>query len=111
VSTNRRTCGTVYLIHFDRPFKHARHYLGWALDLDARLEQHRNGQGARLLNAVNLAGITWSVARVWTSVPIQFERALKLRRDATTLCPTCRQARSEHRNMLKRYRRQLAKVE
>jgi hypothetical protein len=29
--------GTVYLIHFDVPYRRARHYTGWALDLDARL--------------------------------------------------------------------------
>ncbi len=25
-----RTVGTVYLLHFDRPYRHARHYTGWA---------------------------------------------------------------------------------
>jgi hypothetical protein len=32
--------GTVYLLHFDRPYRHARHYLGWAEDLDNRLAEH-----------------------------------------------------------------------
>ena len=27
----------VYLIHFDAPYKHAQHYLGSAIDLEARL--------------------------------------------------------------------------
>jgi predicted GIY-YIG superfamily endonuclease len=30
----------VYLIHFDRPYKHSRHYLGYATDVDERLERH-----------------------------------------------------------------------
>jgi hypothetical protein len=41
--------GTVYLIHLDRPYRHARHYTGWTPDLDTRLTRHAKGQGARLL--------------------------------------------------------------
>jgi predicted GIY-YIG superfamily endonuclease len=51
------TEGTVYLLHFDRPLKHAKHYLGYANDLQARLEQHRSGNGARLIQVVQEAGI------------------------------------------------------
>jgi hypothetical protein len=40
--------GTVYLLHFDRPYKHARHYLGWTANLQARLDSHRAGHGARI---------------------------------------------------------------
>ncbi|MBB5085041.1 putative GIY-YIG superfamily endonuclease [Nonomuraea endophytica] len=29
--------GTVYLLHFAQPYRHARHYLGWTTDLQARL--------------------------------------------------------------------------
>jgi predicted GIY-YIG superfamily endonuclease len=32
--------GTVYLIHFDRPYHHARHYIGYTDDVDARLAGH-----------------------------------------------------------------------
>ena len=55
--------GTVYLIHLDTPYKHARHYTGWTTDLDARLQAHRNGQGARLMKVITKAGITWRLAR------------------------------------------------
>jgi predicted GIY-YIG superfamily endonuclease len=55
---NGSLVGTVYLLHFDRPYKRARHYLGWASDLDARLAQHTAGHGARLLEVVHDAGIT-----------------------------------------------------
>jgi hypothetical protein len=37
----------VYLLHFDTPYRHARHYLEYAADLDVRLAQHRAGRGAR----------------------------------------------------------------
>jgi hypothetical protein len=46
--------GTVYLLHFDRPYRHARHYLGWTADetVDARLARHRAGGGARLIAVI-----------------------------------------------------------
>ena len=37
--------GTVYLMHFSEPFGHARHYIGWAEDLQRRLAQDRARQG------------------------------------------------------------------
>jgi predicted GIY-YIG superfamily endonuclease len=57
--------GTVYLICFDRNYKHARHYLGWTTDLHLRLENHARGVGARLMEVITAAGITWRVSRVW----------------------------------------------
>jgi hypothetical protein len=60
--------GTVYLIHFETPFKHAQHYIGWASDLNRRISRHRNGNGARLLRVVNEAGITWEVVRTWPGI-------------------------------------------
>ena len=47
----------VYLIHFDRPYKDSRHYLDHADDVDARIERHRQGHGARLIEVVTQAGI------------------------------------------------------
>ena len=38
----------VYLIHFAPAYKHAKHYLGYAEDIDARLQAHRDGHGAGL---------------------------------------------------------------
>ncbi len=55
--------GTVYLIHFDKPYRHARHYLGYTDDLDARLAAHANSNGARLMEVIVEAGITWQLAR------------------------------------------------
>ena len=46
----------MYLLHFDQPYKHARHYLGWAADLQARLDCHRAGRGARLLAVLAARG-------------------------------------------------------
>lgn len=84
----------LYLIHFDTPLHHARHYLGFVeQDLPARLEQHRAGNGARLMAAIARAGITWQVVRVWPDGTRTDERRLKNQKAATGLCPICAPAR------------------
>jgi predicted GIY-YIG superfamily endonuclease len=80
--------GTVYLIHLDAAYKHARHYIGWTADLDTRLEAHRNGRGARLMEVITDAGITWRLARTWPGGRDR-ERAIKDRHNAPRLCPVC----------------------
>ena len=79
---------TVYLIHFERRYKHAGHYLGYSSDLVSRIRAHRLGQGARLLQVVNDAGIRWFVVRIWDG-GYDLEHALKARRNAPQLCPVC----------------------
>lgn len=83
--------GVVYLLHFDRRFKHAGHYLGYAEDLDRRLASHRAGNGARLLQVVAQAGIGFTLARTWDGNRA-LERRLKNRKEAPRLCPLCRAA-------------------
>lgn len=82
--------GTVYLLHFDAPFAHARHYLGWAGpgNLGHRLAHHSAGTGANLLRHVAKAGITWRLARTWPGDRHR-ERGLKAR-GLARCCPTCR---------------------
>jgi predicted GIY-YIG superfamily endonuclease len=83
-------CGTVYLLHFDRPYEHASHYTGWTRDLDGRLDQHATGRGARLLAVVQAAGIGWTLARIWPGSTRHRERALKRQGGASRRCPICR---------------------
>lgn len=83
---------TVYIIHFDRPFWHARHYIGSTVNLDRRLAQHRNGTGAKLLRALNRRGISWQVVRTWSGGRT-LERILKNRKKSRDLCPVCLQQR------------------
>lgn len=85
---NARTKGTCYLLHFDRPYKHAQHYLGWAIDLPARLDEHLNGGGARLLDVITAEGIGFAVVRTWPGTTLADERRLKNRHNKM-LCPTC----------------------
>ena len=80
--------GTIYLICFDKPFGHARHYLGWAVDHHKRLRRHRKGIGAKLLRAVQNAGIGYVVVRTWQG-DRKFERKLKDRNNRGKLCPRC----------------------
>ena len=80
----------VYLLHFSRPYEHARHYLGSTTNLKRRLAEHAAGQGARLLEVVNAAGIGFEVARTWKGGRT-LERQLKRQHHAPRLCPLCRQ--------------------
>jgi predicted GIY-YIG superfamily endonuclease len=80
--------GTVYLIHFDVAYRHARHYVGWTADLLARLAAHREGRGARLMEVITAAGISWQLARTWPGGRDR-ERAIKNRHEAPRLCPIC----------------------
>lgn len=89
----------VYLIHFEQPFRHARHYMGWTPDgrLEARLRKHASGHGARLLRAVGLAGIAWSCVRVWASLDRHDEARLKRAGGLSRYCPVCRATGEYHR--------------
>lgn len=89
----------VYLLHFDRPYRHAKHYLGFAEDarLEARIAEHRrarpaDGRHHRLMEVVRAAGITFTVARVWPGADRSRERQLKNNRGAKH-CPICREER------------------
>jgi predicted GIY-YIG superfamily endonuclease len=79
--------GTVYLLHFTTPYKHARHYRGWTTDLEARLALHRAGKGARLMTVIRDAGIGFFVAKTELGTRAR-ERQLK-QRGAVRDCPVC----------------------
>lgn len=81
--------GTVYLVCFDTPYKHARHYLGFSQHLDERLVAHEAGTGSRLMRVIVAAGISWALTRTWPGADRYFERQLKLRRATPRACPRC----------------------
>jgi len=94
---------TVYLIHFDEPIGdtdnprgQAQHYLGYADDLEARLERHRAGNGARLLEVCKERGITWRLVRTWSG-DRKLERRLKNQKNSPKLCPICRKERGREK--------------
>lgn len=80
--------GVVYLLHFDRPYRHAKHYTGWTTSLLDRLNAHDTGHGARLLAVIRAAGIGFTLARTWPG-PRDKERALKRQGGASRRCPMC----------------------
>ena len=91
------TGATCYLLHFDHPYVSAngkgmaRHYSGWAASsgsLESRLADHEHGRGARLLQVVKAAGITWKLARTWPGGRDR-ERQLKNQGGASRRCPEC----------------------
>jgi hypothetical protein len=93
-----RGVGVIYLIHFDRPIGDLRnprgfasHYTGWTLDLPARLVDHAQGRGARLMEVVGELGIGWQLARIWTGTRTR-ERSLKRSGGAARRCPVCQLA-------------------
>lgn len=88
----------VYLIHFDRPYKHARHYLGFveeAEGLEARMHRHEHGNGSRLMAVITEAGIPWQLVRVWPNGDRNFERHLKNQKNSKHLCPICNRSLSK----------------
>jgi hypothetical protein len=60
----------------------------WASDLKARLAEHEQGRGARLLQVITAAGITWKLARTWPG-DRKRERELKNMGGASRRCPEC----------------------
>jgi predicted GIY-YIG superfamily endonuclease len=92
-----RDAPAVYLLHFDTPYKHARHYLGQTQDLHLRLADHRTGKthAARLIQVILDAGLTFTLARVWEcgtwAEARALERQLKRQKHGPRLCPICKE--------------------
>lgn len=82
--------GTVYLLHFSPPYKHARHYLGFTSyrDVSIRLQRHQSGQGATLTRVAVEAGVELVLVRTWKGNR-DLERRLKRWHGSTKLCPLC----------------------
>ncbi len=83
----------VYLLHFDKPYCHARHYLGYVKaeeGLDARVKRHKRGGGSKLIKAIVQAGIGFTVVRVWPDGSQELERRLKNQKHTPRLCPICK---------------------
>lgn len=78
----------VYLLHFDRPYYHCRHYLGCTTNLERRLKEHQRGD-TPLFAALQREGIAFEVARIWYG-DWRWERQLKRRKNSPRYCPVCR---------------------
>ena len=82
----------LYLLHFDPPYRHARHYLGFALDVERRVDEHLRSAACSspLVRAALAAGSVVVLARVWPGGDRTLERRLKRRHEGPRLCPICR---------------------
>lgn len=82
--------GVVYLIHFDTPYKHAQHYLGFTQNLIQRIAEHKQGtkKASRLMQVIRENNINWDCVRVWYG-DRNFERKLKNQKNSRKLCPVC----------------------
>jgi hypothetical protein len=82
--------GVIYMLHFDRPYKHAKHYVGWTVNLTGRLNRHQRGEAdaARLVAVIRQAGIGFTLARTCPGTRTR-ERAIKNAGGATRYCPLC----------------------
>jgi predicted GIY-YIG superfamily endonuclease len=78
----------VYLIHFEKKYFHAQHYIGYTHGFKRRMEHHKAGTGSRLLAHLKKIGIAWEVVRKWPGDG-NFERKLKNQRNAPRFCPVC----------------------
>ena len=78
-----------YLLHFEPAYKQARHYLGFAEDIEPRIDAHLHGRGARLTQVAVDAGCSLVLVRVWLGATRRDERRLKNRKHAPALCPIC----------------------
>lgn len=81
---------TIYLLHFDRPLAHARHYLGSTSNLEQRIDEHRKGVGhcPRLIRALHNAGIGFEVVATWAGDK-NAERKMK-GKSLVRYCPLCK---------------------
>ena len=82
--------GTVYILHFEPAYRHARHYVGWtAGDVDARLATHLQGAGLR---AAVRAGVDVQLVATYQGSR-HLERRLKRWHNTGQFCPACRARR------------------
>lgn len=84
----------VYLYHFEQPLgnerHHAQHYVGYAVNLDARDAMHQRGRGSHFTRAAVERGIAFRLARVWHGATREIERRIKRSgRSFADFCPVC----------------------
>lgn len=86
---DRMLLGTVYLLHFSRPYRHAGHYVGFTTDLERRLREHRRGSSSPLVRCAVAEGIEIFLARTWREVTVGFETWLHRGGHKHLVCPIC----------------------
>lgn len=84
--------GYIYILHFDEPLHHARHYAGCCHNLRARLTRHANGAGSNLCRVLSERGISWRLGGLMSTSHAgmrRLERKLKDLSNAPDYCEIC----------------------
>ena len=81
--------GIVYLLHFERSYRHARHYIGFTQNLEHRLDEHRAGRGSPLVAAALADGIDFQLAAIWEGDRHDERRLHRQKNTRARLCPLC----------------------
>lgn len=80
--------GTVYLLHIEPAYRHARHYLAFSTDPPARVAEHIAGHGSPLIRAAIAAGCAADLAAACIGTRA-LERRLKRWKGSAAFCPRC----------------------
>jgi len=79
-----------YLLHFEPPYRHARHYLGVSdRDVPGRIAYHLEGRGSPLVRAVVSSGGRVFHVRTFAGMSRADERRLKRQGGLSRHCPAC----------------------
>ena len=81
--------GIVYLLHLERSYRHARHYIGFTQHLEQRLADHRAGRGSPLIAAAVAEGIEFQLAAIWEGDRHAERRLHRQKNTRVRLCPIC----------------------
>ena len=79
----------VYVLHFDPPYKQAKHYIGYTRIGKRRIERHIAGHGSPLIRAAVAAGCTIIIAHWYRDGTRAFERQLKNKKSTPRWCDCC----------------------
>jgi len=83
----------VYILHFQQPLHHAKHYVGSTTDIVGRVKKHATGDGARLTAVVKENGGHFRVAALFQPTRSEsirlLEIVLKRKKNACKYCPIC----------------------
>lgn len=90
----------VYVLHFDTPYKHAKHYTGIAVNVERRVREHRRGAGAKLTKVLkeNNIEFKWKMLKEYEtfSEAKNEEKRLKEKvKNAKHYCPYCKAERNK----------------
>jgi predicted GNAT family acetyltransferase/predicted GIY-YIG superfamily endonuclease len=81
--------GYLYVIHFDEPIHHARHYCGCTTVPLGRLAQHAIGRGSRLTQVAKERGIGWELGGLATCTLTELRRLERRMKDWHGSGPFC----------------------